>query len=770
MRAGTKLRAGLGWSTVLADFDFETYSEAGFRWDETAGRWKQPHGASGTKKGLPIVGAAVYAQHPTTEVLCLAYNLKDGRGPRQWRPGMPPPADLLHHIASGQLIEAWNVAFEYWIWTEVCVPRFGWPALQPRSLRCAMAKARAFGLPGKLEEAGRVLNVPIQKDADGKRLLDRFSMPRNPTKADARKRILIDEDPVDGPRLLAYNLTDIEAEAEVSARCPDLEGDELEFWISDQAINRRGVHIDLAGVRNCISIVEQQLERSDRELITLTGGAVSRASEVQGLRTWLATQGVHMLSLDEESVAATLKELEAAASDAWSNPGEPVRAAYRALEIRQAAGSASVKKVFAMALQAARGDRLHDLFQYYAARTGRPTGNGPQPTNLPKAGPDVVRCGYDGPRQFARGCGRYHRVDAPKCPWCGVEGPPGRKAEWCVDAAESALLILGTRNLQLVEHFFGAPLLTVSGCLRALFNAAEGKQLVSSDFTAIEAVVIAAIAGELWRLEVFRNKADIYLESISRSTGTPVDEMKAYKKQTGMHHPLRQKGKIQELSLGFGGWLGALRAFGAEGTEQELKNQIVAWRNASPAIVELWGGQSRDFGRIPGMYGLEGAAVTAMLSPGVRQDVMRRDGSWTGVSYVHQGTVLYCLLPSGRALAYQNPKLTPTGTWRGLSLTFEGWNTNAKKGPPGWQTMDLYGGLLAENVTQAVARDIQRAAINTLEASGYPVVLHVYDEDVAECNLGLEGLEAIMGTMPTWADGWPIGAAGGWVGPRYQKA
>ena len=663
------------------------------------------------------------------------------------------------------------MAFEYWIWTEICVPQYGWPPLVPRNLRCAMAKARAFGLPGGLGEAGRVLGLDIVKDKEGRRLLDKFSVPQKPTKKDPRIWIHPDEDPEDGPKLYAYNVRDVDAEDEISALVPDLEGEELEFWFSDQAINRRGVHIDIASVEACIDVVQQQLAASNAELVEITQGRIESASQVQELIQWLGEQGIYTDTLDEDAVAGLLQKLGDDVQDGTVDPSE-ISDAYRALEIRRDAGSASVKKVFSMKLQCARGNRLHDLFLYYAARTGRPTGNGPQPTNMPKAGPDVVRCGWDGPKQFSLGCGRYHRADADRCPWCGVMGPPGRKAEWCVDAAENALSIIALRSLPMIKHFFGPVLLTISGCVRGLFNAAPGKKLVSSDFTAIEAVVIAALAGEAWRLEVFRQKLDIYLESIGRSTGTPVAEMKAYKKQTGMHHPLRQKGKIQELSLGYGGWLGALRAFGAQGTDEELKQQILAWRSASPAIVEFWGGQSRDFGRRPGMFGLEGAAVTAVLMPGERQDVMRLDGTWSGISYLYQGTVLYCLLPSQRALAYHNPKLTPTGTWRGYRLTFEGWNTNQKKGKPGWMTMDLYGGLLAENVTQAVARDVQRNAINRLEADDYPVVLHVYDEDVAECteDKTVEGLEAHMGAMPEFAQGWPISAAGGWKHDRYQKA
>lgn len=763
---GERTSAGLGTSVTLPDFDFETYSEAGYIWREDKQRWGSPDGAPGTTRGLGLVGAPAYSEHPSTEVLSLAYDLKDAAGPRMWLPGMPAPAELFDYLADPRnLIEAWNVGFERLIWGNVCRRRYGWPELRIDQLRCAMAKSRAHGLPGRLGLAGQVLGLAVQKDKEGDRLLKMFSMPRNPTKADPRRRITLADAPADAAGLARYNLTDIAAEAAVARQCPDLEGDELEFWLADQRINARGVAIDIEGVRNCIAIVEQAHDRANAELSALTGGAVQRASEIAKLQAWLRGQGVHLDSLDEESVAAQLELLSEQVMEGSMDPNDEwFQAVYRALELRQQVGSASVKKVYAMNLQVCQDNRLRDLFTYHAARTGRPTGNGPQPTNLPKAGPKVYRCT----------CGR-HSSPPEACTWCGMPRPPGaRDVEWCVEAAEDALAAIATRDISTVERHYREPMLAVSGCLRSLFQAGPGKELISSDFTAIEAVVNAALAGEQWRLDVFRAGTDIYLESISRSTGTPLENLVGYKKERGMHHPLRQKGKIQELSLGFGGWLGALRAFGAEGTDDELKAQVLAWRAASPWIVEFWGGQTRDFGRSTDYFGLEGAAVMAVKQPGFWRRVSRLDGSPAGVSYLCTGGVLYCKLPSGRHLAYHNPRLSPADkAWRGEMLTFEGYNTNPKKGPPGWQTMQLYGGLLCENVVQAAARDIQRHAIINLEKRGYPVVLHVYDEDVSEVPEGwgsIEEFESIMSTMPAWAGGWPIGAKGGWRGRRYRKA
>jgi DNA polymerase bacteriophage-type len=405
--AGYRLRAGRTWSTVLADFDFETYSEAGYVWvppsvaangRAKSGRWKLA--ADNARSGIGVVGACAYVAHPTFEILNLRYNLKDGTGSHQWKPGMPPPLALYAHIARGEPIEAFNAGFEMWVW-EVMVRLYGAPPLPLEQVRCAMAKGRAWAMPPALAKVGEVLGVEHGKDKDGKRLVDKFSIPRNPTKADARLRIRPEDDPIDGPKLDAYNDRDILAEAEVSARVPDLSPDEQEYWFIDQRINRRGIAIDQDGLHNCIAIIEQAHRQYNAELKALTGGAVRKASEIQKLTKWLAeTQGLQMASLDDESVTGAL-----------ARPLLPPLA-RRALEIRAAVGSASVKKVFAIRNQLGPTGRLHDLYVFHGARTGRPTGSGPQPTNLPNSsGVYIFRCDD---------CARHFSLSLTACPWCGA--------------------------------------------------------------------------------------------------------------------------------------------------------------------------------------------------------------------------------------------------------------------------------------------------------------------------------------------------------------
>lgn len=779
--ADTQLPAGLGVATVLPDLDFETYSEAGCVFDYATQKWTGPPGATKGKKGLPVVGAACYATHPTTEVLSLAYNLKDGRGPQLWRPGQPAPADLIAHVQRGGILEAWNSAFEWWMWNYVCVPKYGWPPLPIEQTRCAMAKARASGYPGALEKAGAVMRLTTPKDDGGRALLNKLSIPRNPTAKDKRLRLTRADAPEDFDALDRYNDRDILAEAEASSRCPDLTGEELEFWLVDQRINRRGVAVDVESLHACAVIVEKCLARYDAELHQLTGGAVERASQLERLKGWLAGQGVFVASgpgaMDEEGIEAILK-----------TPNLPAQA-RRALEIRQMVGSASVKKVFAMRNQVSPWGRLHDLFNYHGARTGRPTGEGPQPTNLPKAGPDVKQCV----------CGRHSGAHLTACAWCGLPFAPGQKrAEWGPEAMEDVLVVIKTGGLSLVERAFADAMLCVSGCLRGLFWADEGKDLIASDFSSIEGVVTACLAGEDWRVEMFATHGKAYELSVSKIAGIPFAEIMAHAgyddverpewwkhraDKTKPHHPLRQTlGKVAELSSGFGGWINAWKRFGADAfmTDDEIKTAILKWREASPAIVELWGGQERRAGweRWPELFGLEGMAISAVLTPGQWFHVMRKDGTYSGVSYICHGPALYCWLPSGRALTYHNPVLSANtrGYGGAYSLSFEGYNTNPMQGPVGWVRIDTYSGKLCENVVQAVARDIQRYAMINLEKAGYPVVLHVYDEDVVEVPKGfgsIEEVERIMGQMPPWATykgkPWPIRAAGGFRGRRYRK-
>lgn len=760
--SGTLIEVGPGFSTVLPDLDFETYSEAGYIWYDGSRKWGKLAGA--TKYGLQATGAAAYAAHPSTEVLSLSYDLKDGRGPRLWLPTMPLPYELFAHVAKGGLLEAWNCSFEWWVWHKVCV-RMGWPPLPFQQLRDAPAKARAFSYPGKLALAADVSGAATTKDKEGTRLLKKFSVPRNPTKTNPATRIRPEDDYIDASGLYNYNLTDIAAEAAVSAICPDLNHDELLFELCTRAMNIRGVAIDMETVTAGVKILDQALERYDSELKGLTGGIVERASQDKKLKEWLVnTQNVRTISVDKENRERLLKR---------EDLPSPAR---RALEIVGLVGSASVKKLYAILRQSVNGI-LHDLFIYYGARTGRDTGADVQPQNLPKAGPNLRWCENDG-------CGKPYGTHRATCPYCGTSEAFSRPEPWSWRAVEHAVAVLRTGSLDAVESVFGDALLTISGCIRGLFQPAPGNDFICSDYSSIEAVVTGMIAGERWRVEAFRRKEDIYLASAAQMMKRPPGFYEEYRAKHNAKHPDRQKiGKPAELGLGFGGWINAWYNFDKSGTftEDEVKRNILAWRAASPMIEELWGGQVRGKPWAPErfeLYGLEGAAIAAVQNPG-------QCFSYRGISYGVKDDVLYCNLPSGRNLVYHSPRLHPSDRWDGqVSLTYEGYNSNANMGPVGWIRIDTYGGRLTENTVQAIARDFLRDAVIRLERAGYKVVLRVHDEIVVEVPEGtgsIEEVERLMSELPEWAlawgriwsvDGdptWPIRAAGGWRGKRYRK-
>lgn len=731
----------------IAKLDFETYSEAGRRWVEAEQKWRPLIGAR--VAGIQAVGLAAYLQHPSTEVLTLSYRVP-GAPVRRWTPsaGHGLPWDLIAWIADGGLLEAHNCMFERLCIEWVCIPRYGWPiAPRPEQWRCSMATARVNSLPGGLDELGDVLRLSTRKDKEGKRLLKKFAEPRNPTKKDPRRRIMPHDDPADFENLCLYCDRDVETEEAAGEQMPPMTADELSFWLIDQAINHRGVAIDRQGVRDMCAIVDACMTQYAEECRQITGGI--GPAQVVELVKWLNGRGCWVTGLDAEQIEETL-----------ARPAELRPEVARVLTLRQLTASASVKKLYAMDRMACDDDRLRNLYNHHGARTGRPTGADVQPTNLPKAGPDL----------YWDTSGMPYGRHLSRSPWNGEPSELARKTEWTVDAADVALSVMATRDLKAVEYIFGDALLTVSGCVRPSFIAPPGRELISSDYTAIEAVCIAALSGCQWRMDTFERREDIYLASIGRSTNTPLQVYQEYRAANGKHHPDRHLGKIQELSLGYGGWLGALKAFGAVGDDETLKRQILAWRDASPEIVELWGGQGRGFPGSyhykPELYGLEGAAVYAISHPGEVVDMR-------GVRlYMRRGALIMRLL-SGRELTYHEPVLIPSDRRAGeKTIVYRTWNTNPKMGAPGWVAMDTYGGKLAENLTQATAHDVQRFGIVNLMKAGYFVVLHIYDEDVAEIPEGfgsIEEFESIMSIMPPWAQGWPIRAGGGWRGKRYRK-
>lgn len=736
---------------MIPTFDFETYSEAGYRFDPALGSFRPLQAG---KPGLAGINAAVYAEHPSTRVISLSYDLLDTCGRRLWTPIRGVPIELFNYIWSGGMLEAHNSGFEFYAWEFICRRRMGWPELPLDQLLCSMAKARATCLPGGLDAVATITGGEPKKPR-GKHLIRLLSVPKKPTKNDRNLHRTFERYPELYYEMYDYNDQDVKSEMSVSSLLPELSPTELAVWQLDQRINVRGVQIDTEGLDACIKLFWQIERKYTQELRDITGGAVQTIGEMAKLKAgddWLKTQGLNSPSLDKEHVELALEH------NTTMTP-----AARRALEIRQEIGGAAVKKIFALHRHLSSDDRIRELFVYCGAeRTGRWAGRGPQAHNMRNGGPDSIRCGV---------CGYYSVMidNMPACRACGSLISLER-VEWGNSAAEFALSDIIWYPLARIEHMWGSATDLIGSVMRSLFIAAPGNDLICSDYHAIEAVVLAALAGEEWRLDVFRDHGKIYEASASKAFNVPLDEILAHRERTGKHHPLRKKGKVRELANGYCGWINASVTFGHKGTEDEIKQDILAWRDESPNIVEMWGGQWRKtpgkWHFTPELYGVEGAFISACLSPGTTYRFRELTFDYDAIA-----DVLRIGLPSGRGLMYHSPRLNRGTDPRRLEvwqISYMGIDSYTHK----WSRIPTYGGKLTENITQAVARDILAAAMLRLDRAGYSIVMHVHDEIIAEVLKGfgsIEEFETIMMQRETWFADWPIRAAGGWRGLRYRK-
>lgn len=719
-------------------FDFETYSEAGYV-ERAPGKWGAPDWAGKRKPGLGLIGVRQYVEHPSTRVLSLAYDVKDGRGVRLWVPGMPPPIDLFGYLASGGPWQAFNAAFEIEVWEHICHRRMGWPPLPQLTCRDTMARVQAFNLPGSLANASDVLGLE-GKQKDGLALIQLFSCPPNMR---AKQAYLPPERHALGHLFYSYNARDVVAEAEVAARVPELREVDLRFWQSTLRMNMRGITIDVDACQKLIAQLEPFLADADARIAELTCGAVENTTQVQRIIKFLHAHGIHVDTLDNEALDALVAE-----------PDLPPLV-YEVLELRQSSNGAGVKKLWRMLELVSSENTITHQFVFSGAHTGRDSARDVQPQNLPKQGPVVKTC---------EGCGAQYGKGLKHdfCPACGCMGAFSVESKkWNVDA------IINCPGLR---DYYPSPVIAATGCVRGVCIARPGHDLICSDYSSIEAVVTAALAGEQWRLDAFASGSDIYLESCARILGKSIDW---YRENGWKEHPDRQKlGKPCELALGFGGWIGAWRNFDKSGRpDDEIKKIILAWRAASPAVVELWGGQVRGKPWAPDkfeLFGLEGMAIAAINWPGQRFSF--RDL----ITYYVENDILHAQLPSGRCIYYHRPRLDPSERAPGqLQISYEGFNTNQSKGRYGWGRFGTYGGSLAENVVQAVANDIFRIGTLSVESTGkYFPVMRTHDELVCEVVAGtgdITEFEALFGLRPPWAINWPIKAAGGWIGRRYRK-
>lgn len=574
---------------------------------------------------------------------------------------------------------AFNAQFE-----RVCLSRFlGMPTgqyLAPSSWRCTMVWAATLGLPLSLEGVGAVLGLEKQKLKEGKDLIRYFCTPAKPKESDP-----FFHQPQDAPEkwvaFKAYNLRDVETEMAIQQKLSKFPVDESE-WVNyhlDQEINDRGIMLDLPMVRKAIEC-DNQFQQTHLEKARSVTGLENPNSPAQ-LKAWLAEKGIEAESLSKAAVMELLEKAE----------GE----VELALSLRKELAKSSVKKYTAMEAVVGKDSRARGLIQFYGAnRTGRYAGRLVQVQNLPQ----------------------NHLPDL-----------------------EQVRALIRAGQFDAVDMLYDSVPLVLSELIRTAFVPKPGNRFFVADFSAIEARVIAWIAGEDWRQEVFASGGDIYCASASQMFHVPVEKH-------GQNAHLRQKGKIAELALGYGGSVGALKAMGALNyglQEDELKPLVDAWRLANPNIVRLW-------------WDVDRAASTC-----VRE---RKDTEARGIRFHYQSGMMFITLPSGRRLAYVKPKMG-LNRYGNESVTYEGVGEQKK-----WLRLESYGPKFVENIVQATARDILAEAMLRLNDHGYKIVMHIHDEAVIEApaDTSLEDICEVMGLAPTWAKGLLL-RADGYVCDFYKK-
>lgn len=630
---------------------------------------------------LAKCGVYRYAESPDFEILLFGYSA-DG-APVQvvdFTAGEKLPGDVLSALSDPSVTKwAYNAQFE-----RVCLSRYlGYPVgqyLDPSSWRCTMVWAATLGLPLSLEGVGAVLGLEKQKLKEGKDLIRWFCTPSK-QKDGTVLRHLPQDAPEKWAQFMAYNLRDVETEMGIQKKLSRFPVPESE-WVNyrlDQQINDRGIMLDRTLAAQAIRC-DEQFKKSHMAEARLVTGLDNPNSPAQ-LKAWLSEKGVEADSLSKAAVVQMLEEAD----------GE----VELALSLRQELAKSSVKKYTAMETAVGNDDRARGLIQFYGAnRTGRYAGRLIQVQNLPQ----------------------NHLPD--------------------LDTARN---LVRNGSFDAVAMLYDSVPMVLSELIRTAFVPKPGCRFYVADFSAIEARVIAWLAGEQWRQKVFADGGDIYCASASQMFHVPVEKH-------GVNGHLRQKGKIAELALGYGGSVGALKAMGALNyglTEPELKPLVDAWRQANPHIVKLW-------------WDVDSAAKTCIKE--------RTRTEAHGIRFAYQSGMMFVFLPSGRKLVYVKPK-PGVNRFGGESVTYEGVGQQKK-----WMRLESYGPKFVENIVQGTARDILAEAMLRLDAAGYKIVMHVHDEAVIEApaDASLENICAIMGQTPAWANGLLL-RADGYVCDFYKK-
>ena len=649
---------------------------------------------------LKKAGAQAYIRSPDFEILLFAYSL-DG-GPVQvidMAQGEVIPTDILAALTAPEYLKhAYNAAFEWG-----CLSRYMGQELPPSQWRDTMLHGLYCGYTAGLEATGRALGIPEDKQKlnTGKALIRYFCVPCKPTKANGgRTRNYPHHDPDKWRLFKEYNAQDVEAEMEIARFLSTfpVPAEVQKQWETDLIINARGVAVDMDFVHGALEMGDTVRTELTDEAVKISG--LYNPNSVRQLSQWLSDEtGEDVSNLRKETVAEMLARDDNSAE------------VNRMLEIRQELGKTSTKKYDAIEEAVCADGRVRGLLQFYGAnRTGRWAGRLVQVQNLPRT--------YTEPLELARELVKGRKLDA-------------------------------------LRVIYGSPNDTLSQLIRTAFVAAPGNVLIDADFSAIEARVISWLAGEEWRLEVFRTHGKIYEASASQMFGVPLERIK----KGNPEYALRQRGKVAELALGYQGGVGAMRNMDvgnllADLSDDEVQEIVNRWRSTNPKIRNMW-------------YDFDSAAAEVIVNGGtvrVRDCVLARE-----YDCLRGATCMAITLPSGRKLYYIDPAVGEN-RWGGSSLSYMGMDQTTKK----WKRIETYGGKLVENCVQAIARDCLAQAIEYLEAAGLPVVFHVHDEvviDVAPFGTDTEMLDKVVSIMTRpipWAQGLPLGADG-WVGQFFKK-
>lgn len=628
-------------------------------------------------------GAYAYSEAPDFAVLLCAYKFSDEDKIRLIDLTENSPEDhsrFWEALTDPTVIKtAYNANFE-----RTCLAKHTGETMPAEEWRCTMILAVQLGLPRSLAAVGPALGLAEeeQKKKTGAALIQYFCKPCKPTRSNGgRTRNLPMHAPEKWQLFKEYNVGDVATEQAILKRLRDFRPDESEqdLWTLDQEINDRGVLLDIPMATSIVAFDTERSEALKEEAREITG--LDNPNSIAQLTPWLAENGVKVSSLTKDVVAELLAREDLPAD---------VR---RALEIRQTVSKTSVKKYQTMLDIAGHDDRARGIMQFYGGHTGRWAGRSLQPQNLAKnTMPDEE---LDMARSFVK-----------------------------------------EHDFESLELIFGEPAPVFSQLVRTAFIPSPGNRFVVSDFSAIEARVIAWIAGEDWRLDVFRNNGDIYCESASRIYHVPVEKH-------GVNGELRQRGKVAELALGYGGSVGAMKSMDTTGSvpEEEMAGIVRQWRAESPAIVRMWNDCQK-------------AAVAVITGRQPRRVCRSLQGTEFYLKYVDGTPVLFIQLPSGRPIAFWSPMVMETEM--GPRITYMNQNQTTRK----WERTETYGGKLTENIVQSVARDCLAEKMKILESQGYKIVFHVHDElilDVPRDDKNAAKLvDDIMGAEIDWAPGLPL--------------